>query len=59
MNTEKKEILNQLNQAIKSFGNEHHLSDWERGQLDGLQWAKQIVKDIKTPLASDKFANGA
>jgi hypothetical protein len=36
------EIL--IDEAVSSFGNEHHLSDWERGQVDGLRWAKQLLE---------------
>ncbi len=32
-----------IDQAVASFGNEHHLSEWERGQIDGLYWAKQLI----------------
>jgi hypothetical protein len=32
-----------IEQAVASFGNEHHLSEWERGQIDGLYWAKQLI----------------
>jgi hypothetical protein len=51
--------MNELCEAIKSFASEHHLSDWERGQLDGLQWAKQIVKEIKTSPANRRNADEA
>lgn len=38
------EVLRTLiEQAVASFGNEHHLSDWERGQMDGLYWARQLI----------------
>lgn len=38
------EILRVLiEEAVASFGNEHHLSDWERGQMDGLYWARQLI----------------
>jgi hypothetical protein len=60
MSTElKREIMNELCETIKSFASEHHLSDWERGQLDGLQWAKQIVKEIKTSPANRRNADEA
>ena len=39
------EIL--IEEAANSFGNEHHLSDWERGQLDGLRWAKQLIEMLE------------
>lgn len=47
-----KEIHRRLNLAIKSLGNFHHLSEWERGQGEGLLWAKQILDEM---LDSDKF----
>ena len=38
------EILRGLiEEAVASFGCEHHLSEWERGQIDGLYWAKQLI----------------
>ena len=39
------EIL--IQEAVNSFGNEHPLSDWERGQMDGLRWAKQLLEMLE------------
>jgi hypothetical protein len=37
-------LMKLIEQAVASFGSEHHLSDWERGQMDGLYWAKQLIE---------------
>jgi hypothetical protein len=53
------DVKERLAIAVSSLGNEHHLSDWERGQVDGLYWAKQIIDEMlemeeeKTPLAGE------
>lgn len=41
------DIIKRLKIAIDSMGNQHHLSSWEQGQVDGLLWAIQIVKEMK------------
>lgn len=49
MNTEAntdKRVLELIDEAIASFGNQPHLSAWERGQVDGLLWAKQIINEF-------------
>lgn len=40
------DVKKRLKIALVSFGNEHHLSEWERGQKDGLYWAVQIVDEM-------------
>ena len=40
------DVKERLQIALSEFGNEHHLSEWERGQRDGLYWAMQIVEEM-------------
>lgn len=40
------DVKERLAIAVASMGNEHHLSDWERGQMDGLYWARQIIDEM-------------
>lgn len=53
------DVKERLAIAVSSLGNEHHLSEWERGQMDGLYWARQIIDEMlemeeeKTPLAGE------
>lgn len=39
-------VLQLIEEAIISFGNQNHLSEWERGQVDELLWAKQIITEF-------------
>jgi hypothetical protein len=44
------DIENQIKMAIErmieSFGNENHLSEFSRGQIDGLRWAIEAIEAI-------------
>jgi len=40
------DVKERLQIALQQFSSEHQLSDWERGQRDGLYWAMQIVDEM-------------
>jgi len=35
-----------LTTIIETFGNEAKVSDFERGQIDGLRWAIDIIEEL-------------
>jgi hypothetical protein len=43
------EVKKQIEKALAQFDCEHKFSDWELGQADGLRWALDIIKAIKSP----------
>lgn len=49
MSTEKdiKALIKVLDRIIASFKSEEVLSDFERGQLDGLRWAVQLAQEVE------------
>jgi hypothetical protein len=44
--------ISELLKLVNSFASTEKLSDFERGQLDGLLWAIDVI-DEKTPDSSD------
>ncbi len=49
MSTERdiKALIKVLERIIASFKSEEVLSDFERGQLDGLRWAVQLAQEVE------------
>lgn len=51
-------VKKRLQKIIDNFPDEMRLSDWERGQKDGLYWAKQeineVIEEIKNPPPSEE-----
>lgn len=49
MNTERdiKALIKVLERIIASFKSDEVLSDFERGQLDGLRWAVQLAQEVE------------
>ncbi len=41
----KNNLLKVLERIAESFKSEEKLSDFERGQLDGLRWAIQVISE--------------
>jgi hypothetical protein len=42
-----KALIKVLERIIASFKSEEVLSDFERGQLDGLRWAVQLAQEVE------------
>lgn len=36
-----------IQRILETFRSEEKLSDFERGQLDGLRWALQVAQEVK------------
>ena len=36
-----------LKRILETFRSEEKLSDFERGQLDGLRWALQVAQEVE------------
>lgn len=36
-----------LTRILETFRSEEKLSDFERGQLDGLRWALQVAQEVE------------
>lgn len=49
MSTERdiKALIKVLERIIASFKSDEVLSDFERGQLDGLRWAVQLAQEVE------------
>lgn len=45
--TEYRELAKVLQRIIETFKSDEILSEFERGQLDGLRWALQIVTEVE------------
>lgn len=42
----KNKLLKVLERIVETFRSDEVLSDFERGQLDGLRWAIQIISEL-------------
>jgi hypothetical protein len=42
-----KALIKVLERIIASFKSDEVLSDFERGQLDGLRWAVQLAQEVE------------
>jgi hypothetical protein len=43
------EIEQVVKRLVKSFKSDEKLSDFERGQVDGLRWVLDVLDAIKNP----------
>ena len=46
-NSLKNNLLKVLERIAESFKSEEKLSEFERGQLDGIRWAIQIMSEVE------------
>jgi len=46
-NSLKNKLLKVLERIAESFKSEERLSEFERGQLDGIRWAIQIMNEVE------------
>lgn len=46
-NSLKNNLLKVLERIAESFKSEERLSEFERGQLDGIRWAIQIMNEVE------------
>jgi hypothetical protein len=51
-------VEKEINRLLDGFEFEERLSDFERGQLDGLRWALDVINDIKNPPHNENHATG-
>lgn len=42
----KSKLLKVLERIVETFRSDEVLSDFERGQLDGLRWAIQVISEL-------------
>jgi len=52
------DVETEIRRLLEQFKTEERLSDFERGQLDGLRWALDVIDDIKNPPHNENHATG-
>jgi len=43
------QVENGIELVLKQFNTTERLSDFEKGQADGLRWALDVIRAIKSP----------
>jgi hypothetical protein len=52
------DVETEIRRLLEQFKTEERLSDFEKGQADGLRWALDVVEEIKNPLRGESYATG-
>jgi hypothetical protein len=52
------DVETEIRRLLEQFKTEERLSDFEKGQADGLRWALDVVEEIKNPLRGASYATG-